>query len=415
VPRDLETVCLKCLDKEPHRRYPSAVDLADDLHRFLAGQPVHARPVGAGERLAKWARRRPAAAALVLTTGLALLALVGIVTAAFYSASLLEAKQRAEAQQRRAEMYQYFHHIARAHAGWREGDLVRMEALLDACPPEQRRWEWHYLKRLCQADLFTLKNPRPVVYAVAFSPDGSQLAWGGWGLVTVGDAATGKTIRTLQRRPGWIRFVAFSPDGKRLASASEDDHRVIVWNVATGQVAVTLKGHTAEVRQAVFSPNGARLATASHDGTVRVWDARTGAELKRLEHNDRVFGVAFSPDGARLASTCQDETVRVWDVAAGRDVLRLEKQGIWLRFVQFSPDGTRLAVGGDHTVKVWDAKGRESLTLRGHTGDVWSVAFSPDGTRLASAGVDQTVKVWDVATGQRTHILIHVPGEAVSF
>src|SRR5262249_57163885 len=121
-----------------------------------------------------------------------------------------------------------------------------------------------------------------------------------------------------------------------------------------------------------------------------VWDGGRGESWHRRGPRGGVEGGGYGRDGARLASTCQDGAVRVWDVAAEREDLCLPKQGNWLYSVQFSPDGTRLAAGVDQAVKVWDAQGRDVLTLRGHVGDVWSVAFSPDGTRLASAGVDQT-------------------------
>ena len=115
--------------------------------------------------------------------------------------------------------------------------------------------------------------------------------------------------------------------------------------------------------------------------------------------------MAFSPDGQRLASASFDQTVKVWDARTGQESLTLKGHTSLVRSVAFSPDGQRLASASwDQTVKVWDARtGQESHTLKGHTGQVLSVAFSPDGQRLASASEDQTVKVWDAA---------HRPGES---
>jgi dipeptidyl aminopeptidase/acylaminoacyl peptidase len=196
--------------------------------------------------------------------------------------------------------------------------------------------------------------------------------------------------------------VAFSPDGARLASA-DSDGTVKVWDARTGQELLTLQGHTDGVTSVAFSPDGARLASGSRDQTVKVCDARTGQELLTLQgHAREVTSVAFSPDGARLASASLDQPVKVWDARAGQELLTLKGHTSYVTSVAFSPDGARLASGSrDQTVKVWDARtGQELLTLQGHTEGVTSVAFSPDGARLASGSWDRTVKVWDARAGQ---------------
>jgi WD40 repeat protein len=406
VPRDLEIVCLKCLRKEPQQRYASAQELADDLRRFLDGQPITARPVPGVERVLKWARRRPAAAGLVFASGVALVAAAGLVLGALYNARLLQEKDKAEAAQRRAETYQYFHHIARAHAGWRDGNLLGVEPLLMNCPPSHRHWEWNYLERLCHSDLLTLKRHPGMVYGVAFSPDGRRLASAGHsGTLTIWDSATGEAIRTWKGHTDWVQRVAFHPDGRRLASASSD-RTVKVWDATTCRVERTFEGHTDWVLTVAYSPDGTRLASAGRDCTVKVWDATTGRQLRSLAHATWVGGVAFSPDGNQLASVSKDGVVKVWDVVTGRETLSIQSRGRWFRPVAFSPDGTRLAFAADNAVRLSDVRARrEILTLRGHTSDVWGLAFSADGARLASAGVDQAVIVWDCVTGERTLVL----------
>jgi eukaryotic-like serine/threonine-protein kinase len=194
IPRDLETIVLKAIAKDPRDRYQSADAMGEDLRRFLADEPIRARRVGPLERAWIWARRRPAAAALLLVSAVASLALVGVGVAFIYNTRL-------EAALDQAEFQRYFHHIARAAAGWREGNMVGVEKLLDECPPDRRGWEWYYLKRLCHTDLLTLGGHTDAVNGVAYSPDGTRIASGSSdGTVRVWDAITGQEALPGLRR-----------------------------------------------------------------------------------------------------------------------------------------------------------------------------------------------------------------------
>jgi WD40 repeat protein/serine/threonine protein kinase len=411
VPRDLETIVLKALEREPDHRYQKATDLAEDLKRFVNGEPIRARRVSAWRRTVLWARRRPAVAALLAVSALAVVALGILVTGFIYNTQLKaalqeteEEKQKAEAATKEAERNKYFLHIAQAHSGWRDGNLVGVEKLLDECPTDHLNWEWHYLKRLCQAHSMIFRSADLIVGGLAFSPDGQQVACGGLDkTVRILDAVSGKEIHVLRGHAREVADVAFSPDGRRLASSGFDGE-IKVWEVTAGREAFTCPGHKETVWKVAFSPDGTRLASASWDRTVRFWDARTGQEIGPvLQHPEWVWGLAFSPDGSQIVSGGKDKAVRLWDVATGRLLRNFERSvaGVYSP-VAFSPDGRRVAGADGHgDLMVWvAATGALEHRLRGHRSFVWSLTFGPDGHRLASSGIDQTVRVWDVDSGQ---------------
>jgi eukaryotic-like serine/threonine-protein kinase len=259
---------------------------------------------------------------------------------------------------------------------------------------------------------------------VTFSPDGQCLAAVGSDkktvagrvqhtpLVRVWHLATRQEVVTLRGRAGAdegrtgasaISSVALSPDNQLIATATNIDGIVTVWDAATGREVRRLTSHSPQVRSVAFSPDGKTLATGGGGqnplpSEVELWDVATGDRRAALQgHTGGINSVAFSPDGKQLASGSGDSTVRVWDPTTGRQLSLLTGHTSYVRSVAYSPDGKLLASGSsDTTVMVWGSG--QVQRFRGHTEEVVSVAFSPDSQRLASVDLQNTVKVWDART-----------------
>jgi WD40 repeat protein len=245
--------------------------------------------------------------------------------------------------------------------------------------------------------------------AVASSPDPEIRQRAGRVAEAIARRCFGE-VRRFEGSGNGVSSVAFSPDGRLAVSGGGDpdgnDPTVRLWDVKTGKEVRRLEGHTAKVWGVAFSPTDPqRVLSCSEDKTVRLWNAETGEELKRLEGHERgVLAAVFSADGKRALSCGWDKTVRLWDLESGKELKRLEGHADTIRAVAISPDG-RLALSGsfDTSVRLWDLKSGQTLkTLKGHTDMVHGVAFLPDGRRAVSCAFDKTIRLWDLHSGKES-------------
>lgn len=460
TPRDLATICGKCLEKEPGKRYLRAADLADDLRRLLNHEPILARPIGPTGRLIRWTRRRPTQAGLV--AALVGVAVVGFALVVWQWQETTVARGRAESL---ASSEAAAHATARAERddatsarrrAERTAALLLLDQSLDLCERGDVRAGMLGLARgLEQSSQAELDDLGPVfrtnlacwsrrllvpaespplgasATAVAYTPDGKRLLVGRWanpfnkpgpGEAQLWNPDGWKPIGPAFRPPGPVTAVAVSPDGTRVLTAGPVGP-VHLWDAATGKLAGEHAADFRYVGAVAFSPNGKTYAVggmAGGDPTGQVWvlDTATGKPaLEPLEHPGEVHAVAYSPDGQVLLTGCTVSEgravggqARLWDAATGRPIGPVLMHSGAVLTVGFSHDGKLVLTGcADQTTRVWDrATGRQLGQPQLHPYPVLAAAFIPDRkTIVAGGGVmrrggsgEGIAGLWDIATGK---------------
>jgi WD40 repeat protein/tetratricopeptide (TPR) repeat protein len=435
--RDLETICLKCLQKALAKRYASAEALADDLERFLDGEPILARPTGRVERLVKWARRRPGTAAGVGIGILAAAVVVGLTW--FYNGQLkqerdgaVEAGRQEKVQRQKAEQAEKLEKEQRQKAETRflwmclaqgaqaikEGDLMAALASFIEVTDHDRSADEIQRQRL--ASIIGL-YPKPVqfwfhegpVNHAEFSPDGRRVVTASSDKTArVWDVAQGTMVIPVLAHGGAVHYAAFSPNGRLVVTVADaaDGHKgeVRVWDAVTSKANTAFLKHEKPVVLAVFSPDNHRVLTACEDGAARVWEVGTAKlAFAPLRHKGPVKHAAFSPDGRSIVTASADHTARIWDAATGEPVTEPLTHASPVNRAVFSPDGRLVATAyGEvgttgYGVELWDAAtGGLVVSLPKQNEPVTFVAFSPDGRQVVTANIGTAAEIWSTSTGK---------------
>ena len=451
VSADLQAICLKCLEKDPNRRYASALELADDIRRYLNDFPVVARRPTRVDLISKFIRRNPAlSASIAIAFATLIAASIGIGTFAIREsqareqAELLakkesEARSSVEALRVNERRNVYWANLHLAQKAWRGNRLDHMRQHLEHVSPDGtdeddlRGFEWHYLWRL--------SDPKSLILAdhfdesrVSFSPDGRHLASPNkQGEIRMFDSVSGEIVFSLPGHEG-VRDVVFSTDGKKLAACG-GDFKVHVWDLDTREKLHVLEGHSHIIRTIAFSPDGRQLVSGDETEKIVAWNVKSGTTEWQLDrahvmdidydpkgeqiavgcgfggllivsatdgqikqqidaHTRWLSGVAFSPDGQQVATSSEDHSTKIWTLSNPQDPIELRSTDV-LTSVAFSADGQTIGTSShDGTARLWDATtGRPIVDLVGHSNWVHGVAFSKDGL-VASASADRTVRIW---------------------
>jgi serine/threonine protein kinase/WD40 repeat protein len=438
VPRDLATVCMKALEKDPNRRYASAAEFEADLLRFLRWEPVHARPASTWTRASKWMRRHRTETAVAAIAAFAGLAAVGFDVVRGRQADGILARAADAAQQGKlGDAYQ----LAAQALALRPDDATRarMERYAEA---DKRIDAESAALAMRSANLIGRDRERALQLALQADDLRSSASTRTALLEALGSGSLARTLRLPDGASPRFVGARLSPDGRLAATIGYAGHAQL-WDVADGAPRAALRGHGAEgtVVGVAFCGDGA-VATAGTDRTLRWWRASDGAPLRAVElpgvaaalqasadgrrllvlcysgaegpfhaqaydaasgaplgpqrtFPQLVLTAAFAPDG-RHAAASSGQDVQLWRVDDGADVGATAKAGGRVRAFAFTRDGQRLAVAGGRAITVLATSDGRTLAAGAHSQDVTALAFDGGGERLLSGARDRTARVWQL-------------------
>lgn len=425
IPLDLEAICMRCLRKNPAERYASALELAEDLGRFLQGDPILARPLSDTERLLRLSHRNRTIIVAVLLCCCALAVMVVVRLSDVEQERVREAARQEDARKQRirhqVEQAQYEEEQRKAEKKVQQamfdklrsdvGQAVRVnpphaQKLLKEAPEQfLTSWEGRYFMRLCKNDRLTYEGHDGTVWNVAWSPDSRTVASVGSGKRTlcVWNAQDGMTVRQYGGgETGDARYIAFLSNKRIAVGASTGEIRI--FSVATDEIrSLPLQRGLLSL---VASSDGRFVAAGNVSGAVSVWDLSASEDPTVYLHDSPVICLAFSSDARKLFAGGSDR-ITVWNVGE-QEVVRQISHGSTVRSIVPDLAGGKVFSAGDAgTVVAWNLEnGQRLFSCMGHEGPITSLTLSSDGTKIVSGGRDATLRVWDSSTGDALFVLV---------
>lgn len=398
ISRDLETVCLKCLESDPRARYAGAGELADELSRVVADRPVVARQITGPQRFVRWCRRNPLAAATMVL----LVVAAGAMAVAWVAADT--ARREAERRRAEAERASYFATINLAASRMGQGSFDQARELLAGAPAGLRNWEWGRLFAVCDSAATLFEGHGKAVVAGAMTGDGARLATAGYDrTVRIWNLQTARPGPVIEL-PIAVHALSWAADGQRLAMAP-DSGGIEIRAVGGAHPEQQFFPGASSVQALVWLPGMERIACGGNDGSVRIWDMELGGDTILHRAGEDVAALAVTHDGRTLAAGYRDGSCRLFDLRQQTAGRKLAVGAAAVQSLAFAAAGDLIAVGAwDGTATVVRVADGKTVATAVHDGPVSAVAFTPDGKRLVTGSLDWGVRVIDLPSGSISRV-----------